>query len=191
MPTTFKPCDKSVADMVKAILESEADHADIYSADVKLDLVFACPPTDDDGKVIGVALKKNGRRSYAQTRICNLRERAKGHGDAEIVIDADHWESINDAEQRAILDHELTHIHVKTNKAGDALTDDLSRPILKLRRHDIEVGWFTSIAKRNKIASIECKQAAEIMENLGQYYWPSIIPPAVKSAKQPKQLQGA
>ena len=52
--------------------------------------------------------------------------------------------------------------------------DDLGRPILQLRMHDFEVGWFKEIAARHGEASQERQQAHAVMQDSGQYFWPDI-----------------
>lgn len=91
----------------------------------------------------------------------------KGLGDAEILIDADWWEKANEAERKALLDHELQHF-AKTDKV-----DDLGRPKLKMRRHDVQVGWFKSVAERNGVSSQERLQAAQMMHEHQQVFWPT------------------
>ncbi len=115
-------------------------------------------------------------KALAIARKLSLKDRALGRGDAEVSLDGNWWEHATAEQQAALLDHELHHITVKSDKAGNAQYDDLGRPQIKLRKHDIEVGWFNVIAERHGAASIERSQAKAIMDNSGQYYWPGIAP---------------
>lgn len=142
---------------------------------VKVDYVFAYADLGEDGEPTNDAITHNGRRAYGLCKIVNLKDRAKGNGDAEILIDHDYWKNIPEEQQRALLDHELTHIQVCLGKNGDMKLDDLSRPKLAIRKHDIEVGWFSAVAKRHGAASIERIQAAEILEMKGQLLWPQLV----------------
>jgi hypothetical protein len=144
-------------------------------ARVRIDFLFAYADRDDEGEPTGFAILVHGVRAYGQCRIVNLRDRAKGNCDTEIVLDHDYWESVCEERQRALLDHELHHILVLANKSGVAKTDDLCRPKLKLRKHDHQFGWFDIVAKRNGEASIERMQAETILESSGQFYWPSLV----------------
>lgn len=145
-------------------------YAPLLSAGVKIDLVFAYGNRNDDGELTGPALSKNGVTALGICRVVNLKDRAKGLGDAEIAIDGDWWEKASDEEKDAVIDHELYHIKL-TGK-----TDDLGRPKIKMRKHDFDFGWFTVIALRHGIHSVEVKQAKAVMDNVGQFYWPGIAP---------------
>lgn len=70
-----------------------------------------------------------------------------------------------------MLDHELFHIQIKM-KGQIIQTDDLGRPKIKMRPHDMEVGWFKAVAERNGKYSQERIQALKYMEEMGQYFWP-------------------
>jgi hypothetical protein len=148
---------------------------------VRLDLVFAlCDRDEETGNPINVAITKNGFRCYGLTKCTNLKERVLGRGDAEIVLDGDWWETATAEQQEALLDHEMHHVAVKTDKHGNIQKDDIGRPLVKLRKHDIEVGWFSVIAARNGVHSQERIQAKIIMDNLGQYFFPDLCPPSSK-----------
>lgn len=174
---TYQPCNEAVRLMVDEILKEFEDHQPLIDSGMKIDLVFAFPKYDDDGKPIGVALRKNGLRALGITRKVSLKDRAKGHGDAEICLDGEWWEhNSGDDERRALLDHELHHIAIIVNKHGVLKTDDLGRPQIRLRKHDVEIGWFDIVASRHGTASLERIQAKRVMDNHGQFYWPELAP---------------
>ena len=95
--------------------------------------------------------------------------------DVEIQVDGDWWGSQDREEQEALLDHELTHIQVLEEANGVARKDKAGRPKIKCRPHDVDVGWFRIVAARNGQHSLERRQAASMMEEQGQYFWPEII----------------
>jgi hypothetical protein len=173
MPT-FKPCDSSVSDMAKAVLNRYPTHTPLVEAKLKIDLLFAYPEYDENGEPVGCALKHHGVPAHGICRKLSLKDRSKGHGDAEICLDGDWWGKAAREEQEALLDHELHHLTVMFTKNGVLKTDDLGRPLVKLRKHDFEFGWFTTIARRHGVHSQERQQAALIMQSAGQYYWPEI-----------------
>lgn len=169
MPS-YKKATHECREMVQSILAEFETHRPTVDAGVKLDLLFAFPDFDETtGEPINDALKKNGVKALGITRIVNLKDRTKGLGDAEICLDGYWWERADESEQRALLDHELHHI-VPTKKV-----DDLGRPKLKLRKHDVEFGWFATIAQRHGVHSQERKQAASMVEVYGQFFFPEII----------------
>lgn len=174
MPT-FKRCDKQVETLASTILSKHESHKPVLGAKVKIDLVFAYPDYDEkSGEPIGNALQKNGCKALGITRKIALKDRALGRGDAEISLDGHWWERADINEQEALLDHELHHIAVKIDKRG-LVTDDLGRPVVQLRKHDAEFGWFKIIAERNGKHSIEQQQAKVLMDECGQSYWPDLF----------------
>jgi len=163
--------------MADEILRQFETHQPLIDSGVTVDLVFAYAEKDEKtGEPIGDALSKNGVKALGICRKIPLKDRAMGRADAEISIDGDWWEDSTDEERRALLDHELHHIAVKIDKRG-LVRDDLGRPVLQLRKHDFEVGWFKVIAARHGDNSQERLQARHVMGLMGQYFWPDIIPP--------------
>jgi len=154
-------------------MEEFETHKPLLASGAVIDFVFAFAETDDEGNVKGPALSKNGVRAFGIARKLPLKDRAMGRGDAEISLDADWWDEADESQRRALLDHELHHLCPKIDKRG-MVRDDLGHPIIVLRKHDFEFGWFNVIAERHKQASIEVRQAKMIMDNCGQFYWPEI-----------------
>lgn len=175
MPT-YQRADKSVDQLAEELLRKYEPHAPIITAGVTIDIVMAHADLDDDGHPVNDAISQNGHRAFGLTRKMPLKDRALGRKDAEITLDGDWWEKATPEQQSALLDHELHHIAVKTDRAGNIQLDDLARPQLKLRKHDVEVGWFSLIAERHGAASLEQIQAKSIMDGAGQYFWPDIAP---------------
>lgn len=175
MPT-FERCDKSVEELATKLLKEFDSHKPLVALDVKIDFVFAYADVDEKGRQLNDALTKNGIRALGIARKLPLKDRALGRGDAEISLDGDWWRKANAEEQAALLDHELHHVAVKADRAGNAKFDDLGRPLLQLRKHDVEVGWFKCIADRHGAFSQERIQAKSIMDMDGQYFWPDLGP---------------
>lgn len=169
---TFERAPKVVEHMAKAILEEFDTHKPLLASGAVIDFVFAWAEQDDDGNIKGNALTKNGIKALGIARKLPLKDRAMGRGDAEIAIDADWWAEASEAQQRALLDHELHHLYPKIDKRG-MVRDDLGHPLILIRKHDYEFGWFNVIAERHR-ASIELQQAKMIWDNHGQSYWPEI-----------------
>ena len=175
MPT-FERCDKSIETLAKELIEKYDSNKPLAICKVKIDYVFAYADLDEKDRPVNDALTKNGVRVLGIARKISLKDRALGRGDAEIALDGDWWQKATDEQQAALLDHELNHIAVKSDKNGNVQFDDLGRPQIKLRKHDVEVGWFKCIAERHGGASQEQIQAKVIMDMQGQYYWPGIAP---------------
>jgi hypothetical protein len=161
--------------MANEVLCKYETHQPLLDAHVNVDFVFAYANVDPDtGLKIGYALKLHGRECTGIARKIQLKDRVKGMGDAEISLDGDWWEQANDEERRALLDHELHHLMVKIDKRG-LVRDDIGRPVIVMRPHDVEFGWFKVIAARHGMASQERQQAAIMMSDAGQYFWPQIF----------------
>lgn len=175
MPT-YQKCDLSINRLAEELIEKYPTNQPLGKIGVKIDFVFAFGDVNDDGEQINDAITKNGVRALGVTRIIPLKDRAMGRGDVEILLDGDNWKTATEEEQAALLDHELHHVSVKADAHGNVQYDDLGRPQIKLRKHDIEVGWFSVIADRHGIASMERAQAKKIMDNQGQYFWPDLAP---------------
>jgi hypothetical protein len=181
MPT-YEKCSthedgEGLLKIARTLLNAVPEHQLIERHKVKVDYLFAFADTDEDGQPINNALNKNGIRALGLCRKIGLKDRAKGMGDVEILIDHDHWKTIPEAEQRALLDHEMTHIQVCVNQRDEPKLDAIGRPKIKIRKHDVEVGWFASVAQRHGAASIEQIQAKQILDKAGQYFWPELVAP--------------
>ena len=185
MPT-FQKCDKSVRDMAESLLKEFESHKPLIDAKVNVDFVFAFCDRDDDGQPMNDALMLHGVKALGVARKLGLKDRAMGRGDAEICLDGDYWgEKATDAQQRALLDHELHHLAVKTTK-GQFVYDALGRPVIRMRKHDFQVGWFKCIADRHGKHSQEQIQAAYALDAMGQSFWPQLgaaIPKAISKGK--------
>ena len=172
---TFQKAPQSVVDLANSILCEYESHKPLLDAKVRIDYVFAFGERDEKtGALVSDALKHHGVRAFGIARKLGLKDRAMNRGDAEISLDADWWEEANDRQRRALLDHELHHLAVKIDKRG-IVRDDLGRPMIKLRNHDVDFGWFRVIAERHGEFSIERHQAAVLWDNYKQSFWPSIV----------------
>ena len=172
MPT-YQKVDEEVEELAQAILERFESHTPLVEAKVKFDFIFAFPTLNDQGEPTGDAIKKNGVKALGLCRIINLKDRTMGRGDVEILIDHPWWEDATDEQREALLDHELHHASVKL-KNGVVQRDDLQRPLIKLRHHDCDFGWFDIIALRHGANSQECIQAKSLADEVGQLYWPDL-----------------
>lgn len=168
----YKLADQSVVEMAADILCGHADYKPLLEAKVKIDYVMAFAKRDPDtGEVLGNAITHNGRPALGLCKKVNLKDRVKGMGDVEIQLDGDNWEKLSPRRREAILAHEIHHIMVKVDKRG-IMRDDAMRPLIELREHDVEVGWFAVIAKRYGLDSEERQQANNVMADFDQAFFP-------------------
>lgn len=156
----FMPVKSDVRELVDQVMAKY--HGPLTEAKVTVGLLMAWP----SGNSLD-AVKLHGYPCAAVARIIPYKQRVKGSEDTEITFDAVRWKELNEDERVALIDHELTHFELARDKKGRLKTDDLGRPKLKTRLHDVQAGWFIAIAQRHGPASFEVKQAREIH---GDYY---------------------
>jgi len=174
--TSYEKAGEDMQINIRTLLALYPEHEVLRNAKVRFDVVFAYPEYDGHGEPKGPAMVERGRKILGKTRKIPLKDRALGRGDVEICLDGHFWDKVgSEADKMALLDHELHHISVKTSGIGTIQTDDLERPLIQLRQHDVEVGWFAVIARRHGRASQEVQQAKWIMDNAGQLFWPDLF----------------
>lgn len=162
----YSACDESVRDRLNAMITKF--HPELKAAEVRVDLVFVRLETEDADKP---ALTHGGYSALAVVRILPVKARALGRGDAEIEIDQHKYEQLKAKEQDALLDHELYHLLVVMDGKTPE-RDTCARPVLKMRKHDRQFGWFDAIAKRHGEHSGEVRQAHILIEDAQQAYFP-------------------
>ncbi len=164
--------DRSEANELRNLAEGliARHYPDFKERGLRIDYLFAHAKTDPEtGEATDNAITVHGMPADGVCRKIGLKDRVKGHGDAEIVINGDWWRDASEAERIALLDHELYHIIVLPKN------DDAGRPQVRLRKHDFQFGWFKTIAERHGVASAERRQASTLMEVAGQYFWPAMV----------------
>ena len=120
----------------------------------------------------GDAVSVGGYPALACVRIISLKDRVKGMKDVEIVIDAERFDELTEPQRLALLDHELHHLETVPDEGGGCKRDDASRPKLVMRRHDVQFGWFKTIAERHGSNSPEQIQAKTLIDKHGQSFFP-------------------
>lgn len=175
MPT-YERADKSVERLAEELIAKYESHKPLAACEVKIDFLFARGDVNDKGVQLNDAITVSGYKALGVARVISAKDRAMGRGDAEVMLDGDYWPTATEDEQAALLDHELHHISVKADRAGNAQYDDSGRPQIKLRKHDANFGWFKCIAERHGKSSIEQQQAKKLMDNAGQFFWPDLAP---------------
>ena len=155
-----------VAEIISSLIEEY--YPDLKEAAATIESLFAY---DNKG---GFPVKAGGYPALACIKINNLKNRVKGFADAEITIDAENFNSMTKAQKISLLDHELYHLIVVRDKEGAIKTDDASRPKLRLKKHDYQMGWFREIAIRHGDNSPEVYQAKILWQNDGRTFFPKV-----------------
>lgn len=162
----FDITPESLNETVQSLIEQ--NHPELVEANVTVDTIFAF---DNNG---GFPVKTNGYPSSANVKINNLKSRIKGAADAEITLDRDAYNSMNEAQRLALLDRELYRLAVKRDKDGNIKTDDADRACLKVKKFDYMLGWFREIAVRHGDNSPEVYQASILWKQDGRTFFPKI-----------------
>jgi len=172
MGTTYELAGPEVMAIIAKMIDRY--HMELAAQHVAIDVLMA---TNKDGDAIRVG----GYPANASIKIIGLKDRAKGHGDAEMLIDSQWWEDATQMARDALIDHELYHLEVKTDKQNHPVTDDLGRPSLLMRKHDYQFGWFNAIASRHGEHSTEVYQATNLFDESGQTYFRFAMEKPVKA----------
>ena len=180
MQVTYKPVPASVNKLIAKVMGKHHEALEQVSLDVKGWFAYAERDENDQPKCM--ALKLHGYACMAVVKINNLKQRVQGLGDAEIVFDGDRWDELTDAEQFALIDHELCHLNVKVDKVGAVKKDAHGRPLLKMRLHDWQIGGFRDVIKRHGSDALDLQQIDALVASDGQllFPWANRKPPASK-----------
>lgn len=175
MPKTYEKADATVTEMATMVLCKHESHKPLLDHRVRVDILMVVPPYNEQtGEYDSDAIMVGGYPAAACIKILGLKDRTVGRGDAEMLISYPWWRDATEKEQEALLDHELHHLAVKLNKVGQAIKDDLGRPKLWMRKHDVQAGWFAIVAQRNGEHSAEQQQAKKLMGLYQQVFWPQL-----------------
>jgi hypothetical protein len=151
-------------------------HAERWEAELTVAALFV-DEVDKEGES-KPTLVVGGYQAPASIKVMGLKYRALGVADVLVVLDASSWEAMSSPSRAALLDQQLERVTVDADKR-----DDLGRPVCKLRKPDIRLEGFKSVAKRHGQDSIVAIQAAAHRDAAGQYCWdfgataPSSPPP--------------
>lgn len=161
-----------VSDSVDRSIERmrDAHHEDLIGVTIGALFIFDLESTDP-------VLTHNGYAAAALIRIVPLRDRAAGMPDAQIIVDRSCWMTLGNASGEALIDHELTHLmRVLDSDTGAPLCDAVDRPKLEIRKHDQQMGWFDQVAARHGEASMEVRQARQLIQQTDQLYFNFALP---------------
>ncbi|MCD0460032.1 putative metallopeptidase [Roseiconus lacunae] len=191
MAARFERAPERLRELMNRVMKQFHGHLD--DLELKVDLLLAFGPTDEDGELTGEAITVGGYQAAACVRVVNLRDRTKGMGDAEIQVDGDHWDEWTDRQIMALLDHELSHLEPVFDRDGDVKRDDLERPRLKIALHDRQFGWFDSVARRWGSDSWESMQVRGLVTDwrFTEVYLPGFDPIAEYGRDRPEPEERA
>jgi hypothetical protein len=166
----FRKGNDGECEQLAAVLEKY--HPQLHDADLIVDVLVAFATKNEHGEPRGPALSHGGYPAIATVKINPLKQRVLGQGDALITLDGDRWGDFSAEEQRAILDHELTHLNLVVSEDGGGVEgDDIGRPKLRVVKHDHQFGWFDAVVRRHGKNSVEWGQFAAFQEKAFKQTW--------------------
>lgn len=82
-------------------------------------------------------------------KMCKTSERGRQlHGwDAILMLNDEYWETMDDEQRVALLDHELCHLALAVDKDGFPRSDGHGRKMYRIRKHDLEE--FRDVVRRH------------------------------------------
>jgi hypothetical protein len=103
------------------------------------------PDLDEAGVNIAIAWRDDwkadadGNVRYGSPTVCSALHRALHRYDAVVSLNKELWDDTLTMQQRvAAVFHELCHFEVKRGDDGEPLTYDDDRPVLRMRKHDVQ-----------------------------------------------------
>lgn len=166
MPNIYSKAPDDLIQMVRETMHAYC--LDLETAQVRVDVLTIASSDEANEEPV---LKLHGYPCAAVVRILGPKDRAKGLGDAEIVIDEIQWKELPRATQFALLHHELHHLELVRNPKGKVKHDEYRRPKLKMRLHDRQFGWFDEVARIHGKASMEVRQSTALVLSGKQTYF--------------------
>ena len=173
MAVTYQKAEPEVVELAGKV--AKRYHADLVEAEANIGILMASS-VNAAGEPVP-AVKLHGVACAATVRIVSYKDRVAGKADAEILIDANMWAESSEDRRIALIDHELYHLEVQRDTEGQIKTDDAFRPKFKMRKHDVDFGWFHAIAQRHGDSSYEVIQAKAFADEYGQLYFGWSKPP--------------
>jgi hypothetical protein len=154
MPTTYGLADRY--DIVRQILSDTMErwHQPLHEAEVRVAILWA---ENEDGP----AIKRGGDPVAAQIQVLALKWRVLTDHDALLTIDKNVWDSLDQASQIALVDHELSHLELAkfTKIEGASIRfdrDDIGRPKLTTVPGDwASSDGFRHVVVRHGSAAVE------------------------------------
>ena len=155
MPTFFDIPDPDMTNVLTDILTDY--HNELLNACVNVGIIV---------------VRKEGKETesmpafppaLARVKITSRKNRLHCEHDAIIEICHFRWNSLTLAGQKALIDHELTHL-VPMVKDEEIVKDDLGRPRLKMRKDEIDLTAFTEVIARHGAEATDWKSISHAFQ---------------------------
>ena len=160
MSKTYKQCSEEIQDQARTIMDN--DHHELSKAGPTMLCLFVDAGYDEDGKA-KPAITSNGYPCAGQVKLSSPQDRACGKADFIVLLDVIVWRNLEEKGRESLLDHEITHVEpvIDDETMEFKLTAD-ERPVLKIRKHDLEIGIFHEVIERHGLAAIDSQAIAMV-----------------------------
>lgn len=165
MSVLYDQAPSEVHDMARDILERH--HPELRLPDGNFVTLCILMAFQENKECTEPAVKLHNYPCAAIVSIIPYKQRVDKRADAEIIIDQKVWDELIEPSQRALLDHEITHLTFQIDENGALKTDDQGRPKLTMRNHDWQLGGFETIAKRYKQDALDVIEIRKFQEKYG------------------------
>ena len=154
------PAPQEIVDLVE--IEASRHHEHLEKLGVRVKVMLHNDPDKP--------LLLHGRACEATIRKVSLRDRRLGiDAEAVLTICPSCWKTLNEDEQLGLIDHELTHISIVLDKNNRPARDKDKRIKIKIRPHDLEIGWFDECYERHGASSAEARDLKVFNNHLQQF----------------------
>jgi hypothetical protein len=149
------PAGQDVYDQIAEI--TDGYHPDVVECQLGVQVLFAHP-----GKNLAKPPLTNAGYSVPGiSKWTSLEDRIGGAVDAKIILHPQAWANYSEIEQIGLLERLIYRLEVQRDQAGAIKTDDVGRPLLKLRNYDYLVCGYDCIVHRYGTGSIDSQEIEE------------------------------
>jgi hypothetical protein len=168
-----KPPAEAVA-MLAELIDTCDELLPLKECQLTVELSWAFGKPKKDGSVPD-AITHQGHKALGLASKFKLQDRIHGKPDCRITVCGKWWETAPDTQRRALLFHELFHFEPQLDDAGAIKLDDANRPVINMRKHDVQFGWFWAPVRRFGAEAMETIQFKDILSEGGQLLLPSVF----------------
>jgi hypothetical protein len=159
MPIVFEKAPQDVMDLLNQVIQEH--HRELVDANVTVGVLMQTKFDNDDNEI--PSLRCHGAQANAVIKIVSRKDRTHRREDSEITIDNVIWKTLSEKCQRALLDHELTHLVVKRDRKTQKFKlDDLGRPCLGMIQDDFTLTGFLDVIRRHGDAALEYQSVSRV-----------------------------
>lgn len=162
MPRVYSKAPKHVDNMMNAVLETF--HKELVKVKLKIGILFVNSDGDE------MAIMGHGVPCLAKIRIAGQAERVFCNLDVVLMVDEKAWSDLNDVRRRALLDHEVCHLVVVTDKNGNVRSHDGERPRMSLVPDDFVLTGFHAVIERHGADALELVALQSTVESVQQFF---------------------